>query len=152
MIFTNTNSSSESSTIDFFQSVVKQNTTESSMKHKLSSNIHDEILTKTRIEIQQEFIDFHKNSISKGSDFTNNEDDSEDDYFHNPPQDLNVGDIIQYHEVGRICGQNPLVTTVVLKINTSDIGVNLNIVDVCVSEMIPNDHHVQKIYSFVNNN
>ena len=152
MIIIKTNSSSENSPIDLFQSAVKQNATESSLKHQFSSNIHDEILTKTRIETQQEFTDFHKNSISKGVDFTDNEEDSEDDIFVHPPQELNVGDIIQYHEVGRVSCQNPLVTTVVLKINSSYRRDMLNIIDVCVSEMLPNNHDVRKIYSFVNNN
>ena len=77
-MFTNTNSSSGSSKLDLFQSGVKKNNPDSSIKHILTSNIHDEVLSQTRIETHQEFISFHKNSKSKGSDFPDNEYD--DDY------------------------------------------------------------------------
>ena len=71
-MFTNTNSSSGSSKLDLFQSGVKKNNPDSSIKHILTSNIHDGVLSQTRIETHQEFISFHKNSKSKGLDFTDN--------------------------------------------------------------------------------
>ena len=67
----------------------------------------------------------------------------------NPP--LHVGDIIQYHQIGFVCCSRPVVTASVLKINTCSVGGKTFTVDLCTSDMIPQDHQVQKIYEYANN-
>ena len=58
-------------------------------------------------------------------------------FLNNSSQDVHVGDIIQYHRIGFVCCNHPLVTSTVLEITTSSLGDNTCTIELCNSEMVP---------------
>lgn len=104
------------------------------------------MVRRIRQEEQEDFDAFHKQARRDAT--------SEDEGYYDMSDGLDnpflhVGDIIQYHRVGFVCGQYPVTTASVLKISICSVGGKNFTVDLCTSDMLPQDHHVQKIYSYV---
>ena len=110
--------------------------------------MHDLLLYKIRQETKDEFNDFHR----KGREgLSTNSDIGDEAMFEcmNPfPQNLHVGDIIQYNRIGFVSGKFPLVTSCVLEVSVEKRKYSIGL---CNSQMLPDDYQVMKIYEFTNN-
>ena len=108
------------------------------------------LVSKIRQETQDDFDAFHSQKrgdtpVNRGKDFYMYDGVDVDNPY------LNVGDIIQYHEVGFVCWSRPVMTASVLKINTCSVGGKIFTVDLCTSAMILQDHAIQQIYEYLDN-
>ena len=99
-----------------------------------------------RQEEQEEFNAFHRqarrDTPSENDGYYDISDGLDNPFLH-------VGDIIQYHRLGFVCGTYPVMTASVLKISICSVGGKKFTVDLCNSDMVPQEHPVQKIYSYV---
>ena len=77
-------------------------------------------------------------------------DDDISDSMDNKNPTLNVGDIIHYHKIEFTCCTYPVMTASVLNIVTCSVGDKTLTVGLCTSDLLPNNHPVQKIYEYVN--